>query len=253
MRKQTIRRLVIGAAALSAAAMLSGCGGTKLNVLDYVQVRFTGLNGEGQAVVEFDEEAALNAIAAASKEGLSENEKTSIRNILSIAERDIAVSTESGLKNGDQITVTTKLDSKNLKEYKTTLSNGQKKFDVSGLVDGVTIDLTDYVTFTYQGFDGIGTAYAGFDWDGYLGAVNAQITAAGSAAANDIAVYEVRNAPYVSSPEQIDLSNGDTVTATVTPQSSPSMIQLALSWRAARPPVQSRGFRSRSRWILLRR
>ena len=115
MRKQTIRRLVIGAAALSAAAMLSGCGGTKLNVLDYVQVRFTGLNGEGQAVVEFDEEAALNAISAASKEGLSENEKTSIRNILSIAERDIAVSTESGLKNGDQITVTTKLDSKNLK------------------------------------------------------------------------------------------------------------------------------------------
>ena len=220
MRKQTIRRLVIGAAALSAAAMLSGCGGTKLNVLDYVQVRFTGLNGEGQVVVEFDEEAALNAIAAASKEGLSENEKTSIRNILSIAERDIAVSTESGLKNGDQITVTTKLDSKNLKEYKTTLSNGQKKFDVSGLVDGVTIDLTDYVTFSYQGFDGIGTAYAGFDWDGYLGAVNAQITAAGSAAANDIAVYEVRNAPYVSSPEQFDLSNGDTVTATVTAEQS---------------------------------
>ena len=218
MKKKRSGYLFWGTAAFAAAVAFSGCGSNaKLNVMDFVQVKFTGINGEGKVEINFDEEAALASIAAESKQGLSENDKTSIRNILSIAERDIAVSSESGLKNGDGITVTTKLDGSTLKEYKTAIANSSKKFDVSGLVDGVTLDLTDYVTFSYSGFDGHGTAYPGFDWDAYNKALNEQVQAVAGSDTGSLSsvIAQAQNAPSLSSGNYIDLSNGDTVTTTV--------------------------------------
>lgn len=120
---------------------LAGCGTTEIDLMDYVTVSFSGVNGQGTAVCNVDT-VGLEQDLAGDKDGeisLDELEKlgwiAQFESTLSYQ-----VDQETGLSNGDQVTVSVTCDEDFAKENKVKVSEGEKEFQVEGLKEPVEVD-----------------------------------------------------------------------------------------------------------------
>ena len=212
--------LAAAAVVLAAVVFLAGrlfFGGMTLNAVDYISFHVDGLNTEGKANISFDTQKLLQDISA--KKTLTEREKEVIAVLVSDADKDFALSKSSGLSNGDEIRAESSMDKKLLKDYGVTLNNGTVDFTVENLVEIREIALTDYVVFSYYGFDGKGTCDAWLDWEKLREAAEEQIRGADSSSSAETFISGglseyfsgISVTPYFV--EQ--LSNGDEVEVTV--------------------------------------
>ena len=152
MRRKFLKVPIAVTLIVLSSAALVGCGKKEINVTDGLAVEFNGVDGYGTARVAdefFWEEEALEAA------GLEDGEETenSLRGVYLIETAvEYEVSPDEGLSNGDEVTVTVKLDNESVGDYKIRFAGKEKKFTVEGLKEVEEIDLFEGVELEYQGF-----------------------------------------------------------------------------------------------------
>lgn len=120
---------------------LAGCGNTKIDLMDYVTVVFSGVDGQGKAVYNVDTVKLEQDLAGDTDGQISIDEFEKIRWI-SQFETTISyqLDKETGLSNGDEVTVSVTCDEEFAKENKVTVSESQKTFKVDGLKEPIEVD-----------------------------------------------------------------------------------------------------------------
>lgn len=120
---------------------LAGCGNTKIDLMDYVTVVFSGVDGQGKAVYNVDTVKLEQDLAGDTDGQISIDEFEKI-GWISQFETTISyqLDKETGLSNGDEVTVSVTCDEEFAKENKVTVSESQKTFKVDGLKEPIEVD-----------------------------------------------------------------------------------------------------------------
>lgn len=113
---------------------LTGCGNQKVEITDYISVQFYGVDGDGNAMCNVDT-AGLEQALAGDKDGQISLEE--FQKLGWITEFEMGLTCEldknSGLSNGDTVTVTVKYNEKIAKDHKVEITGEKKEFKVEGL------------------------------------------------------------------------------------------------------------------------
>lgn len=136
---------------LATMGLLTGCGKKRIDIMEDIIVRFDGYDGYGTAKLENEyswEAEAFEAAGIESIDGLD-----SLGNALNI---ELAVQYElvpdSGLSNGDQVTVKASISDTMLEGYDFELiSKEERTFTVSGLKEIQEVDLFENVDIEFSG------------------------------------------------------------------------------------------------------
>ena len=158
---------------IALAAALTACGGgKKIDASTLINVEFQGLNGEGKAVLTFDQDKLVETLSK--EKALTERQLETLAALGSDLQKDFSVSKREGLSNGDTVEITGGLGKDLLKDLGYGINNDTLKVTVEGLIDPLVLNAADYVTLNLDGFDGSGSAYANFDADAFSEAVAAR-------------------------------------------------------------------------------
>ena len=126
----------------------------KLNLTDYITAAGDGVSGRGTVVLALDAEKLIADIEA--KKKLTDDQKSDITSLTADVASYCTVSPDSGLTNGDTVTIETNIDAKVLKAYRITLNNGSITWTAQGLIEPQTINLNEFIYVSYRGTDGYG-------------------------------------------------------------------------------------------------
>lgn len=156
--KKTLRVATIVALLFMAMGTLTGCGKKQIDVMEGIELEFNGVDGYGTVNITDKyawEEAALEA--AGLTEGMdSDNDSKAFNAIKGVYAIESAVEYEinpkDNLSNGDEVTVTVKVDNESVEEYKIEFTGEEKKFTVAGLKEVEEIDLFKGVEVKFEGF-----------------------------------------------------------------------------------------------------
>ena len=134
---------------LSCSLALAGCG-RKANALDYVDLTFSGSNGNGRAELSMRTLELIESVIGGEPEP-NEGYSSWLGKYIDYDE-GIAFSCtpDQNLSNGDSVTVTVTLSDTAAKAIK----GGEKKFTVSGLPEMQTVDFFRDVAIRYGGISG---------------------------------------------------------------------------------------------------
>lgn len=124
--------LVIPAAMLVLA--LTGCGSTKIDLMEYAAVSFDGINGQGTATCHVDTVSLEQDLAGNDDGEISADELEELGWITQF-ERTLScqMDKETGLSNGDTVTVSVTRDEDFAKKHKINATEGSKEYTVEGL------------------------------------------------------------------------------------------------------------------------
>ena len=144
------KKIAVGALLFLLAGTMTGCGKTKIDVMEDLEVAFSGVDGYGTAAItnEYDwEEEALEAIGGSDPEDVSFlGDMMKIESAVSFE-----ISPSEGLSNGDTVTVKVSVDNEKIKKYRVAFKAGEKKFTVEGLKEIEQLDLFENVDVEFQG------------------------------------------------------------------------------------------------------
>ena len=155
-----------------AVAMTACGGGKKIDASTLINVEFQGLNGEGKAVLTYDQARLIESLSQ--EKALSERQMEALAALGTDLQKDFSVSKREGLSNGDAVEITGVLDKDLLKDLGYGINNDTLKLTVEGLIDPIELNAADYVGLSMNGFDGSGTATAYFDSDAFEQAIAAR-------------------------------------------------------------------------------
>lgn len=154
MKKRTLTGLLMAGAL--GCMMLSGCGEKKIDLSDYVQASFSGINMKGKAEVSLNYEAITSAISG----------KLSLSNLSDAAELAYSLGVTPNqseyLKNGDEISIACKYDNEIAKKFGIRFTYSEQKVKVSGLTEAKAIsgeELLDKAKVVYEGVSPYAEAY----------------------------------------------------------------------------------------------
>lgn len=134
--------------------MLVGCGNRE-DMMDYIDVEFSGIDTRGTAEYIFDEDSFLESLYGTSNfDELDMEQQDELYDAGEASE--ITLDNDSNLENGDTVTVTVEVD-----EDRTEILSGgsEQEFEVEGLSEGTTVDAAyfeDNVSASFDGVDGSG-------------------------------------------------------------------------------------------------
>lgn len=155
--KKAFKRITMTALLFLAIGTLAGCGKKQIDVMEGIELEFDGVNGYGTVRIADDsvwEEAALEA-AGLNEEMDSDDEAKAIHAIQGVFAIESAVkyeiSPKDNLSNGDEVTVSVKVNNESLEKYKIELTGKEKKFKVEGLKEVEKIDLFAGVEVKFEG------------------------------------------------------------------------------------------------------
>ena len=215
--KQKSKGLLIGCLAVAVivviALVLLLTKARKFNVVDYITPTAAGVDGRGELNLTFDTDKLIADIEL--KKSLSDDDKSAIASALEDFQSSCKASAESGLSNGDTVTIETSLDSKLLKSFRAALVNGTVTYTVDGLYAPQEMSLNDYLSVSVTGFEGFGTAWPVFDKEGFSAEVLALLEnniapeEAEAFVSTELAAYEESVKAVLSQTD--NLVNGDTV------------------------------------------
>lgn len=144
------KKILAGAFLVLLAGMTAGCGKKEIDVMENLEVEFSGVDGHGTAWLANEygwEDAAAEAIGGKDPEDIS-----LIGDMMKIED---AVSFElypdEGLSNGDEVTVKATADDEKVRDYKIKFKTGEKKFTVDGLKEIEQIDLFENADVEFKG------------------------------------------------------------------------------------------------------
>lgn len=154
------RFLWIAAAILAMALVLAGCGSTKLDLTQFVTVKFDGINGKGTASCQLNSVALEQALAGDTDGEISTEE---LQKLGWITQFEMTLycqlNAASDLSNGDKVTVTVSCDEELAKDNKVKITGNTKEFTVEGLKDTIEIDPFSEDFFGKE--DGVNTILTG--------------------------------------------------------------------------------------------
>ena len=190
--------LLVATLLLLSAALLTGCQSSSINLMDYVTVTFSGLDGQGSASCTLDT-VALEKELLGDKAGQLTQETAEKMAIIAQFEASLTLAPDrqDTLSNGDTVTVTgngTLAQQLGLSGLDST-----KSFSVEGLQEPIEVDAFDSAFFNTD--DGVRLVFEGASPNASLSIVNACQQEPASLIT------------YTAEPNQY-LSNGDTVTIT---------------------------------------
>ncbi len=192
--------LLIATLLLLSAALLTGCQSSSINLMDYVTVTFSGLDGQGYASCTLDS-VALEKQLLGDKAGQLTQE--TVEKTAAIAQFETSLTFEPDrqdtLSNGDTVTVTVTGDSNLAQQLGISGLESTKSFSVEGLQEPIEVDAFDPSFFNTE--NGVCLT-----WEG--AAPNASLSIV-----NTCQQEPVSYITYTAEPAQ-HLSNGDTVTIT---------------------------------------
>lgn len=151
------KKIAAGALLLLLAGTMTGCGKTKIDVMEDLEVAFSGVDGYGTAAItnKYDwEEEALEAIGGDPEDVSLLGDMMKIESAVSFE-----ISPSEGLSNGDTVTVKTSVDNEKVKKYKIAFKTGEKEFTVEGLREIEQLDLFENVDVEFQGIAPYVNAY----------------------------------------------------------------------------------------------
>lgn len=166
-------------AGIMSIALLTGCGSksVKLDLMDYVEVSFTGYEGGGKAVLSMDS-VQLEKDMVGDTDGNITSEE--LNKMLSMVDFEMSVKytadpTEE-LSNGDKVTVTATYNEDLAKSYGLKITSVSKTYTVEGLEEVELVDPFDEEYFNgdmlfvyFYGWNGYGQVgiYNGYSSAGY--------------------------------------------------------------------------------------
>lgn len=194
--KKIIRSIVLAALLVAVMCSLTACGSKiEVDVSQYLNVKFSGIDGQGTAHADFDNADFEYEIMHQWKEDEKTFEKLGQLTALELSFNYELDKTE-GLKNGDKVKISMTYNEEKAKEVGCKLSNTSKTITVEGLKEPISIDPFDPAQFSFT-VEGVAPfAYVDDVRDRGVNGVT----------------YEYENSS--------DLKNGDviTITATLDPQ-----------------------------------
>lgn len=135
---------------LTAAAMvllLTGCGKQKVDLSEYVNVSYTGLNSRGSATVSMDLEAMEDFLIDEKAD-----DKDNLKRLLEIGSSiSCELDKTEDLSNGDKVVATITWEDEIAEKYNLEFSGKTKEFEVAGLEEGKVIDLFQDISLEYSG------------------------------------------------------------------------------------------------------
>ena len=151
MRKKLLTMVTV---LLLTMLFLVGCGEQKIDLTQYVSVSYKGLNGKATANVDVDY-VELEKILWNSEENELDNLYT-----IAVIEESISCKADktSDLSNGDKINITITWDEELVKEAGFKFTGKQYVIEVTGLEDGVEIDLFEDISIQCEGVSPSATA-----------------------------------------------------------------------------------------------
>lgn len=129
--------------------LVTGCGKKKIDVMDTVDLQFSGVNGHGTAILKdaYDwESQAMEAAGIEIKDFYSLGEAFFLENAVAYE-----ISPSEALSNGDEVEVKAIIDDKVANEYNIKFVGGTKKFVVDGLKEVEYVDLFENIDVDFQG------------------------------------------------------------------------------------------------------
>lgn len=134
---------------LTCSLMLAGCG-RKANALDYVDIIFSGSNGNGRAELSMRTLELIESVIGGEPEPNESYSSWLSQYILYDEGITFSCTPEQNLSNGDTVTVTVTVSDAAAK----TIKGGEKKFTVSGLPEMQTVDFFRDIAIRYEGISG---------------------------------------------------------------------------------------------------
>lgn len=143
------------------AVVISGCGSTEIDLSKYIDVTYSGLDGKGEASLQFDREKLQEEIDYTL---LSDNQKYDFDKNMAISTLSSSVSATldkcDGLSNGDKIVVSISVSEEEEKKCNVKfVGTEDKEFIVEGLKEIVELDAFDSKWFDTS--DGVVLNYSG--------------------------------------------------------------------------------------------
>lgn len=138
--------VLLGILAVMCVGFLTGCGGSSsISLMDYVTVNFSGVDGNGTASVSWDQVKMEQDMAGDTDGAISSEE---LEKIAKFTEFEFSIQysldKETGLSNGDSVTVTATYNEDLQKESGVKVKGDtSKKFKVEGLKEPVEVDAFD--------------------------------------------------------------------------------------------------------------
>lgn len=131
---KNFKRIFAFVSVLILCLSLTACGSKKLNLSDYLSVKFYGENGNGTAHLSFDA-AQMELDFAGVKDGYPTQKQ--FDKMLSLAPFEFSLNWElnksENLKNGDKVKATITYSKGRAKEAKVKVGSVKKTFTVKGL------------------------------------------------------------------------------------------------------------------------
>lgn len=158
MRRKIFRSAITGALLLLMAGALSGCGKKEIDVMDGIEVEFSGVDGYGTARITDEyifEDAALEASGLMADMDSDDDDEAmeAFQGVYKIEEAvKYEISPSENLSNGDKVTVSVKVNNESVEDYKIAFTGSEKTFTVEGLKEVELIDLFEGVEVTFEGF-----------------------------------------------------------------------------------------------------
>lgn len=162
---------------LAVILALTGTRVTEIDLANYTNVRFSGYNGAGTAVIEFDKNALLSDVASAmarkgkikrsiAKEAapdtiqglMNENWEDGAKIALATDGCDYTLDRTGGLSNGENVTVSYRYDNAQAGEFGFRFKGENKSFTVSELSEIDRFDAFAGVDVSISGPNGFGEA-----------------------------------------------------------------------------------------------
>ena len=144
---------------LLSMGLLAGCGEQGLDLKEYVDISFSGVDGYGKIEFDLDEENLLHAVYGG-KEDSKDMEET-FATMLLLEEINIKADTYEELANGDKITLTITYPDKLSEALGVALSpksGSSWTVTVSDLKKMLELNPFDSYEVSFSGYDGMGKA-----------------------------------------------------------------------------------------------
>lgn len=139
--------ILLAVLAVGSILLLAGCGKTKMDLKEYLDVEFEGVSGKGTAIVTFDSEEFEDDLRD-TKVGGELSKKKRQRFVESF---EVKVKESEDLSNGDKVVVTLDYDKKDAKEYGFEFANVKTEYTVEDLKELKEVDAFQYMDVTVEG------------------------------------------------------------------------------------------------------
>ena len=158
MRRKKLRSAITGTLLILMAGVLTGCGKKEIDVMEGIEVEFSGVDGYGTARIADEyvfEDAALEAAGLTEKmdSDFDDEAMGTLQGVYTIEEAvKYEVSPSENLSNGDVVTVTASINNESVEDFKIQFTGTEMKFTVEGLKEVEQIDLFQGVEVEFEGF-----------------------------------------------------------------------------------------------------